>query len=253
MPQPSTTGSPSSGLVGRLEAFLFSLPHTHPAQIALRTYSLALALSLGPALVPFITSAKARVNGLHRLLNILKREFGPTGFAFSITIAVGGGSYLQKLLQKLEERHASSDSEESGVFARLRHLVFSLSKIQQAFLLNALSSAVAILLLHSRKRRGRPQVADIPMTIPMDEMPRKRGIPPTLDLTLMLFVRAMDSLVHTAIHDRVHSKHVDVDGKGTRSETEAGTEALKTTIVKQRWVSHFDALVFSVCSARSVV
>jgi hypothetical protein len=256
MPDHTTRTGRVSALAARLEACVPSLPNDHPAQVVLRTYSLALALSIGPTLLPFLTNPKARVNGAQRLLAVLRREFGPTGFAFAITLAVGGGFYLQKILSDLEDEcEISGDcggKESKGsnpVISHIKHFTSSLSKIQKAFILNSLSSAVAIFLLHSRRRRSRLRVADIPMTIPMDEMPRQRGIPPTLDLTLMLLVRAMDSFVHGAIHDRVESQHGDLKGKARAGAEEASE---KTRRVKLRWVSHFDALVFSVCSARCV-
>lgn len=63
---------------------------THPSQVAIRTYGLALSLSLGPSLVPFvlslITRRKSSKTGLEALKKILRRELGCDGFAFAITI-----------------------------------------------------------------------------------------------------------------------------------------------------------------------
>ncbi|EPT04339.1 hypothetical protein FOMPIDRAFT_1040121 [Fomitopsis schrenkii] len=90
--------APARNLKGKLRAlpnavgeYLHSIPDDDPLQIALRTYALSLALSLGPALVPFLTSPKARKDGMTRLGRILGRELRVTGFAFAMTAGVGGG------------------------------------------------------------------------------------------------------------------------------------------------------------------
>ena len=43
-----------------VEDYLLSLPDAHPLQIAIRTYSLALSLSLEQALLSFLSSRKTR-------------------------------------------------------------------------------------------------------------------------------------------------------------------------------------------------
>lgn len=90
-----------------VEDYLLSLPDSHPLQVAIRTYTLALSLSLGPALLSFVSSRKTRLSdsktNLHALNKILRREFGLTGFSFAITVAVGGGAALQALWSRLEE------------------------------------------------------------------------------------------------------------------------------------------------------
>ncbi|KAF8274099.1 hypothetical protein EI94DRAFT_1768946 [Lactarius quietus] len=160
-----------------------SLPNDHPLQIVIRTYPLALSLSLGPALLSFLASSKSRLNGLTSgLKSILLRELALTSFPFAITVAIGGGSGLQFLWKRLERKwtkapRGSDEGNASGLLARLEPW-------QRTFACNAIASLTAITLLQSRRRSSE-----------------------TLDLTLLVLVRAFDALAQRLIFKRAgHEK-----------------------------------------------
>ena len=203
--------------------------------------------------------------GLGRLLG---RELGPFGFAFAITTAVAGGSLLRNALENPENPAAFSlrnggeagglNSAFENVKSALRHHWASLSGVQQTFLFNALASAVAIVLLQRSTASGRSSgVPELPLTLPIDDIPRRKGISPTLNLTLIVFVRALDSLVHGGLQNKLLKK---LKGKG-REATPRPTEVEEATSRDSsyakdwinRWTSNLDSLVFCVCSARCVI
>ena len=208
-----------------LADFLHALPDDHPLQIALRTYSLALSLALGPALLPFLTSRKARSKGIARVIYILRRELSPNAFASSITVGVAGGAAIRQVWQRWE-----AGTERNGVHGnameKLREYVVSLQDWQKAFLSNALSSTLAIALLHSRRRHATSVSVGRPS--------------PTLDLSLLVLVRAMDSVVQMGLLKSPYSI--------TRSMPFHEREERQTT--SRLWSSRLDALVFWACSAR---
>ncbi|KAI0068188.1 hypothetical protein BV25DRAFT_1875460 [Artomyces pyxidatus] len=221
--------------------FLLSLPDDHPLQITLRTYSLALSLSLGPALLSFISSPKARSRGFIRgLTSIVRRELGVTAFSFAITAAVGGGSALQALWRTLDAHQADhvklrkEGHEGQGRLRALLSRLSSLSPAQKAFISNALSSFVAIMLMQARRRSHQTRKADIPWTVPITPpsssvMGRTSA---TLDLTLLLVVRAFDAMAQKVVFHR------------TGDETD---EARKQ---RQRITTKLDAFAFWASSAR---
>lgn len=256
-----------------------ALPASHPAKISSRTYGLALLLSLGPALLPFIAKvavlAKTRkgvdrvrmrnvVAGLGRLL---RRELGPFGFAFAITAAVAGGSLLQNISENLEKSLQNGDANTGAgggtssafknVKSGLRRYWTSLSDVQQTFLSSALASAVAIALLQWKTTPARPSgVPELPLTLPIDDISKRGGVSPTLNLTLILFVRALDSVVHGGLQDKLLRK---LKGKGrevTIGSTEAEEATSRDSVYAKnwinRWTSNLDSLIFCVCSARYV-
>ena len=246
---------------------------------------MALFLSLGPELLPFITSvvalAKAGkdvgrvrvgkiVTGLGRLL---RRELGPFGFAFAITTAVAGGSFLRNAFENMEKpadlfiqngdanvgaAGRGSNSALRDVQYTLRRYWGSLSDVQQTFLFNALASTTAILLLQWKIVLRRPAgVPELPLTLPVDDIPRRKGISPTLNLTLILLVRALDSVVHGALQDKLLQK---LKGKGrevTHRSTEVEEAISRDSVHAKNWIhkwtSNLDSLVFCVCSARCVI
>ena len=257
-----------------------ALPAGHPAKISSRTYGLALLLSLGPSLLPFVARvvalAKAgkgvdrvrlgkAVAGLGRLL---RRELGPFGFTFAITTALTGGSLLRNVsgnpenpavlsLRNGGEAGGGLNSTFENVRSGLRHCWASLSSVQQTFLSNALASTVAIVLLQWETASGRPSgVPEFPLTLPIDDIPRHKGISPTLNLTLNLFVRALDSLVHGGLQDRLLQKLKEKGREVTPGSTEAEATSRDSSYAKDwinKWTSNLDSLVFCVCSARYVI
>ncbi|CDO71570.1 hypothetical protein BN946_scf184911.g40 [Trametes cinnabarina] len=132
-----------------LADFLHALPDDHPLQIALRTYSLALSLALGPALLPFITSKKARAKGLGRALQIVRRELGITAFASAITVGVAGGATIRHFWAKWEE--APGNEQVPHTLRKLKTWLASLKDSHKTFLSNIVSCTLAVALLHSRR------------------------------------------------------------------------------------------------------
>lgn len=190
------------------------------SDVALRTYALALSLSLGPALVPFVTRLH---NGLDsaKLGRVLRREFGHNGFAFSITLAVAGGAFLKKTWAKSKKHFLSPEHE--------------------TFVANTISASVAIFLLQRRHRRRA----------------RRDATSPTLDLTLLLLVRAMDSLVQSFV--------MRSSASGINPQIADFKDGLLPQVVhhklqkekekrdketSRRWTEQIDAFVFWACSAR---
>lgn len=265
----------------------------HPAQIALRTYAVSLALSLGPSLLPFVLaffSGRKKTKGQARTLkHVLKRELGPNGFAFAITVAVGGGAALQRVWNVLDS--SDEGNTDFGLFdanmpaitpnapastARhalkgLRRWIFSqdISPSRKAFVANLISSTLAIILLQGRGGRSRSQTlplpsADIPLTLPIDSGTTRHGPSPTLDLTLLLLVRAIDAKIQSIVFKRsetYRSKSSTIDILGTNGEVlvrQAGTvesQKQKEEEIqwRQRMTTRIDAFFFWACSARSVI
>jgi len=201
-----------------------SLPKdpSHPAQIALRTYALALSLSLGPSLLSFVLALFSSLTNVKRfklsstktdlatLKRILRRELGHDGFAFSLTLSVAGGAAIRKLFQNADvfdhqldastgvERYDSSGSR--GVQRLLQSLkgyLLHASPEQQTFISNIISSFTGMLLLQAGRARTTQLRAASKPTNQSGTRPDRTS--PTLDLTLLLLVRAVDSVVQTFI------------------------------------------------------
>ena len=262
-----------------------ALPADHPAKISFRAYRLALLFSLGPAFIPFVTKVVALRNagkGVDRvrawkvaagLWRLVRRELGPFGFAFAITTAVAGGSFLRNAFENPEKpvdlppRNGDANFGAAGggfyctmrdVQSTLRSYWTSLPDVQQTFLSSALASTVAILLLQWKTTLGRPSgVPELPLTLPIDDIPKRKGIPPTLDLTLILFVRALDSVVHGELQDRVlqklKGKGREVTPESTKVEEATSRDSVHAENWIKKWTSNLDSLVFCACSARCVI
>ncbi|KAI3622488.1 integral membrane protein [Moniliophthora roreri] len=252
----------------KLRAWLDKLPSlpedpTHPTQIALRTYSLALALSLGPSLLPIVTRLLTSDRNLHKtikaLKKVLRRELGFDGFAFAVTFAIWGGTALGKWWN--EEFHINNYS---GQYSPLKHvfLTFSsrLSAYQKSFLAYVLSSTVGFhLLLSGRRRSERLRAAltlAIPYTPPTSTPAAILGkASPTLDLTLLLSVRALDVLVQSFIQRQCGG--LEVEEHQTIGENDLlmqFEEKMKTEEEKRKRISSLttkiDAFAFWASSAR---
>lgn len=260
MPAEAPARDLNVSLEGKLRAlpnavgeYLHSIPDDDPLQIALRTYALSLALSLGPALVPFLTSPKARRDGTTRLGKILRRELGVTGFAFAMTAGVGGGAFLRQLFDVLAERDSlgPSRTEDASVLGpasrKLVECLRAMTELHRTFLANVLSAAMAITLFHSRRRSVARSTA-IPFTPPLFGSSSSKPAPfagrssITLDLTLLFLVRAMDALAQITIQKgcEVLEKNDGVYGKQAAEK-------------RRRLLSmRLDALVFWASSARFV-
>lgn len=271
----------------------------HPAQIGLRTYALALSLSLGPALVPFITtlviprSTLAHNANWAALRRVLRRELGPDGFAFSVTLSVAGGAALSNYLLCLaaplkgpegeqdvidiherpgEYPHTSTKSGDFNTFSTLHDLakivtkhmkacLVALSPRQQTFSSYFLASIIGVLLLQSGRERSVRLKALRNATI-RNAARTSDLTSPTLDLSLLLLVRAVDSVVQAFILRRpilpVRSgTHTVASEYGQRVlEPKVIHDRLERERIKrqnatrQMWTSRVDALVFWACSAR---
>ncbi|KAF9076285.1 hypothetical protein BDP27DRAFT_1358278 [Rhodocollybia butyracea] len=225
---------------------------THPSQIAIRTYGLALSLSLGPSLIPFllsiITRRRSQKTGLAALRKVLRRELGYDGFAFAVTVAVGGGAALRRLWESFDR-----DQQRKKRSSWLSRLNNRLSSCQKTFIANVLTSSLSILLLSAGRRRSerlrnipRPGALPIPYTWtpsnPNSNLnPNLSSSPsPTLDLTLLVLVRAIDVALQSLITKFTNKPEAEVElAKGKRSNKE-----------KVKLTTRLDALVFWACSAR---
>ncbi len=178
-----------------------SLPNDHPLHVAIRTYPLALSLSLGSTLLSFTSSQRARSDGL-RVISILRRELSTTAFPFAITVALAGGSALRILWKRLDQRKVEKTfRSEQDAIPRLQA---RLKPWQKTFICNALASLAAISLLQRRRRSMHTRNVYIPLTIPISQSHKaERGrMSPTLDLTLLVLVRAFDALVQGLVFRR---------------------------------------------------
>ncbi|KAI0322335.1 hypothetical protein OF83DRAFT_1228265 [Amylostereum chailletii] len=200
---------PPSGLLTDLAVALRgrirALPTNHPLLISARTAILALSLTVGPALLS-LGSSKKRPKDLKAFLRglslILKRELGLTGFSFAITLAIGGGSALQLVWKHVDANlgFLTEGKDRSGIGKSVENIKSKMARIQpihRDFVLNALSSLIAILLMQSRRRSTYIRKVHIPLTSPITPPSQKDGgrASPTLDLTLLFAVRAIDAFV----------------------------------------------------------
>ena len=262
-------------LLKNTEKQLGRIPKGHPARIALRTYALALSLSLGPALASLV---RQKVDSRSRTLkDALARNLGPTGFPFAITLGVAGGAYLRSLRNGSTCAKGESDRAEQGAVLEIesfecysrksvRRLLARLSTIGEertAFACNLLSSTLAIVLLQKGYRRRARRSAyvglDIPLTLPEGKPGGRTS--PTLDLTLLFVVRALDALLQRAIAGVLSGKHSFSASEkalhpvGSSSSTEItklqddGGEYLAR---RRSLTGHLDAFTFWASSARQV-
>ncbi|KAF9526457.1 hypothetical protein CPB83DRAFT_896125 [Crepidotus variabilis] len=292
-PRPWSTHIPSL----TSESFQLSDDPTKPSHVALRTYALALSLSLGPALVPFVTklvknASAGRSNGktwgnldVVKLKRVLRRELGYDGFAFSVTLAVAGGAFVKNLWkgwkEDLDGRPSSASNNSTyeaalkqillSWISKLKTLLASLTPEQETFLAHAISASLGVVLLQAgtnREARLRALRASATTTASTANIRKqlRDATSPTLDLTLLLLVRAVDSVVQGVIMRRSTpgpssgaTQGSDVNShefgeKGIVPQVVVDKlekeKARRDKEVRQRWTSQVDAFVFWVCSAR---
>ncbi|KAF9270214.1 hypothetical protein L218DRAFT_849302 [Marasmius fiardii PR-910] len=210
-------------------------------------------MSLGPSLIPVGTSlfkslafGKGSLSKTWRILKkVLRRELGYDGFAFAVTLAVWGGLRIGSFWNSLSTK-ARDESGKSR--CSLSFLNQKLSSYQRGFVSYAFTSTIAFYLLQSGRQRSErlqtrslrpgnnPAFPLIPYTPPTSTSKAS----PTLDLTLLLVVRALDVVVQSLIRRkcRVYSSNPDEkvkDGEKIR------LDAISTKI---------DAFAFWACSAR---
>ncbi|RXW22947.1 hypothetical protein EST38_g2910 [Candolleomyces aberdarensis] len=242
---------------------------SHPAQVALGTYALALSLSFGPALIPFVASIasvkKSPKTGLEAFKKVVRKELGHDGFAFSMTTCVAGAAALRHLwnsalLPAEDDDQAQGGRNQTaeqngnvGFSERLVDWIRSLDLLpaQITFISNLISSSVAVILLQkgaARARQGRAKRVD------------SAGVSPTLDLTLLLVVRALDSVVQSLILRKTQPLSTTDPKRSTTTrngvepllvqEKLQREEAKRVNEERQRMTVRVDALLFWLCSSR---
>ncbi|KAG5722505.1 hypothetical protein E4T56_gene2885 [Termitomyces sp. T112] len=189
-----------------------------------------------------VTGKSCRKTDFQAFIRILRREIGLDGFAFAMALSVGGGLALRELW-------AVHDSvpEQPEVLSQHTESFTSFSPSQKTFITNMISSSFGMILLQAGRRRSyrlRQELLSPIVTLPLippTPTPESRiRVSDTLDLTLLLLVRAADSLLQTFIRRTALVKDVGT----TRASQEQGTEA--ATILTSR----IDAFVFWASSAR---
>ena len=220
---PSPPSKPAPSWKATLAAVLENIYHDpeHPVQIALRTYSLSLSFSLGPALLSLIFALTVHSKNFRVRATVfwhaLSSELRPTGFASAITTAVGGAAALQRLWDLLERR-----------YTRVHYVNSKLASYQRAFLANVATSTLAVTLLRWR---------------------RYRRLGTTLDLSLLLLVRAFDASVQAFLLQKAREAHA-LPCDGTSSPDKRREDLAKEW--QKKAATHLDALVFWASSARFV-
>jgi len=223
---------------------------SHPWHIALRTYSLSLLLSLGPAVLPVAISLITRSPGLKtrsdRFRRALRRELGITGFPFAITVAVGGGAAFTAISKNNGARRLLAGSSASrrhavSIVAKVCAMP-SLTPLQKTFLSNVLSSAIALSLLQ-RIRQSKPE---------------SHRPSPTFELTLLFACRAADAIIQhflskerTAHSPNVSAHHAqELTGPSEQLLSASADDGHKAKELHQNTAEWLDALLFWACSAR---
>lgn len=233
---------------------LRKLDSVNPIWIALRTYALSLSLSLGPAIIPVLTT-EGGSKGRNKLISTIRKELGVSGFAFAMTVAVGGGAAVEHYWRQSTREDGEPVSQRSPFrkFSILYNIILQrieINPIYRTFICNLLTSSIAILLLQSRRRSSQTAKANLPLTIPITPPERlsDKRTSATLDLSLLLLVRALDSIVQSLFLRHAEKvAHVDQPKMG-------GLEppVVKRIIRKKAmtFAEKLDALVFWIASAR---
>ncbi|KAJ6519824.1 hypothetical protein C8R45DRAFT_1048591 [Mycena sanguinolenta] len=220
---------------------------SHPLQVAVRTYCLSLLLSLGPSLVPFLTSRRSHKTSRHALKRVLAREFSPKGFAFAVTLALGGGSFIRefwRILDTLDDSDSPDATPAKAAALKLRALIstLKLSSAQKTFLSNVVSSSLGLLLLQA----GRAQSSS---SSTLRSNGKERGASRTLDLTLLLLVRALDAAVQSFVARKSGSRR-ESDADLPEGQRQSAAERLTSGLRREALRTQIDSFVFWACSAR---
>jgi hypothetical protein len=252
----------------------------HPIQIALRTYALSLSLSLGPSLIQYVLplfSAQplrdfTKNRKGPRLVDVLKRELGFNGLAFALMVAAGGGAALQDIWDLLEEHEqwlpeASPNPDSiANVNPWCKFVAWATSckptVSQKSFISNLISSSLAAILLRVGRRSSRERRSVLPMpgTSPISEASHRMSL--TLDLTLLLLVRAFDAAVQSFVFNKSENA-IQTTTRSKKGKKPAEGSILKETLEREKrkqessrrrryMTTLIDAVVFWGCSARSV-
>lgn len=253
MHEESTTPSDGNGLRHLAPKFA-KLPSNHPLQIAARTYTLSLSLSLAPAILPLLTS-KTNISGkAARFAKILQNELGPTGFAFAMTMAIGGGVTLDGLWQGDSEEADEGSQEHTPLNKCIEKLRAWWRRVAfnpacKTFLSCSVSSLAAIFLLQSRRGSAHARRANFPFTIPLVRPTRSSSgrTSVTLDLTLMTLVRALDAILQGVFARRAKAQ---IDAQRTEGGTTTTSYIHDIRVRTASMTDKLDALVFWAASSR---
>ncbi|KAJ7267365.1 hypothetical protein C8J57DRAFT_1510464 [Mycena rebaudengoi] len=234
---------PRPGAAQWLHRILALIPNnpSHPAQVAIRTYCLSLCLSLGPSLIPFLKPGGSKRNAKNGLQRLLAREVGLSGFAFSITLVVGSGSLIREIWRALDEiTFPDADGEVNTVTAAALKIrawisVLKLSSAQKTFFSNVAAGTAGILLL----KRGHWS-SNRPSSTPPSESR-------TLELTLLLLVRAVDAAVQSFIAKQFVAVPNSLPTQITKAERDR-----RISLRQQTLRTRIDSFVFWACCARIV-
>lgn len=242
----------------------------HPARVALRAYGLTLALSLGPTLVPFITQPLVRSRthghggtrklGLEALVRLVRKQLRYDGFAFAMTVAVAGGPWLREIWRRVRDPSPTLGKEENGpqngrspvarrpLPSPLSHLYARLLALAQTidshpkrllFLTNAVAALFGFILLRSGK----------------DKALRRHNLnagSPTLDLTLLLVVRAVDGLLQTLIRSTIIPVSKVQEEKGHPKDLALVVAKTRAERYREKLSVNIDAITFWICGSRYI-
>lgn len=211
------------------------LPASHPARITIRAGLVSAAASLTPSLMTLAVSPKARRQ--LRWREFLRRELGPRSFPFAVMIAIGGGAWLEhttKLMKrKLNGRYLGPRPVK---FNESNDLTEDGGSTYVTIISTVLASLVAIHLLQGQ-RKPRIRGVDIPLTFPASTSPKST---PSLDLTIILAVRAMDGIIQHNIREYI------------RRYSKNRVEGIAHAHTIQQVVEHLDVLLYSLAAWRYV-
>ena len=234
---------------------LQDLENDHPSWIAARTYALSLSLSLGPALLPILLERKISRTRRSKLASILKKELSVSGFAFAMTVAAAGGAALERYWIRLSRKYNQTASTTSkchklSILSNIILQKLDLPPSLRTFICNVATSLLAILLMNSRRRSSQTPKVDIPLTVPISPSEGSSDGRPsaTLDLTLLFFVRALDSVMQGWFLRRAE-KSVDI----SLPKANAIRQPQELRLIRKKvaeFTDKLDALAFWIASAR---
>lgn len=238
-----TTLTTGQGLLSSFPHLSCHLAGDHLLSIMLRTYLLSSSISLGPKLIPLLQQRTWWTNNPRKSTSmsaIFRNSFGRRSFAVAMTVAVGGGIIIEKIIQKFEN-HCETSCCCLLSTDRCDHTTYA--RVRKTFMANVLSSLLAIRLLQSRNRRNSSKSAE---NTPLQRL--QHNGPPNIDLTLLVFVRAFDALCRVVF---LRELDTPADAKGRRREGEISPEQVKPrTLELAKFSSKYDAMIFWAASAR---
>jgi len=195
------------------------LPASHPLRVTVRASAMAFSLAVIPSIIPLITSRKARKG--FKLSELLRREFGPNGFPFGLVVAFAGSSWLEWAWNKSDISTSDEASKDSVPRSR--------SKWRTAIC----AFVASLWAVHRLQKHPKPRgpIAEIPLMLPVNR--RSSETSPSLDLTIIFAVRALDALFQRGIatYTSVESSltdHKPEENKKTKS---------KSTMMREHLVS----------------